>query len=157
MLQSVRSFKDEPTLKMIEASTSSERDAFETYLRSLFPDSMYIHGDNTALDAYNVPAGLTFFRDTIQVNDLIRANPVRLDAAALANGSWMHCYLYHPHIRTTSSVNIIVFPDQDYTITNEGTADITIYIRRYDNNGVHCLSKPLLIPHGQRRNTNSVQ
>lgn len=149
MLQSVRKFKDEPTIKVIDSSTDSERDAFETYLRNRFPESMYIHGDGTIVNSGNVLSGHTFLDDTIKLTELIRANPVRLDAAAVSNGSWMYCYLYHPHIQTSTSVNVIIFPKQEYIVSNMGTANITVYIRRYDSNGGHNIDKPRTVYPGQ--------
>lgn len=149
MLQSVRKFTDEPTVKVIDSSTDSERAAFETYLRNEFPESMYFHGDGSIMTSSNVLAGHTFLADTIKITDLIRANPVRLDAAAVSNGSWHFCYLYHPHIRTSTSVNVIIFPDQEYIVTNMGAANITVYVRRYDSSVGHNVDRPKTVYPGQ--------
>lgn len=152
MLKNIRGFKDEPSAKVIDATTQSDRDEFEVYLRSIMTNSMYLHGQASVVHPTQGYVGNVFMSDTIRINDYITKNPVVVDEASQKNGSWQYCFLYHPHIKTASSINIIVLPDQDYTVTNTGTTPFTVYIRRYDLQGTHRLDKPRLVNPGQSVN-----
>lgn len=146
MLSSVRGFKDEPLVKTVD-STNAE---FEAYMRTRFPHSMYAHGS----DEYVIPdttteAWETFMADTMLISRLATANPVSFDTAAQNNGGWFYSRLHFPHVKSSKTINLIVFPEQQYVVTNESSTPFNIYIRRYDAAGKHYLSMPITVNPGQ--------
>lgn len=145
-LSFVNGFKDEPTVKTIDATNAD----FEQYLRNRFPDSMYSHGSDTQLiPDTSIEAWETFMADTLIISRLVNENPVTYDTAAQTNGRWFYCRLRSPHVKTSKSINLIIFPEQQYVVSNESSAPFKVYIRRYDVAGKHYLSMPVVVSPGQ--------
>jgi hypothetical protein len=154
VLQYVRGFKDEPTVKVIDASNQAERDTFRTYMLDVIAPSMYIHGDNeepapTAAYPLRV-VGNKFLDDTETVIALMRESPVTVDAAALNNSSWHYCYLNNPSVSVEKNINLLILSGQRYSVTNTGTVPIWVYIRRYDSAGKMHIGRHTLIAAGER-------
>jgi len=145
-LLSVRGFKDEPTVKTVDPANT----AVEDYMRDSFPHSMYTHGNAEYVTPYTTTqAWETFIADTLRMSRLATANPVRFDAATQNNGGWFYCQYYFPHVKCSKTINLIIFPEQQYVVTNESSVPFKVYIRRYDIAGKHCLSMPVTVNAGQ--------
>lgn len=145
VLSSVRGFKDEPPVKTVDAASTE----FETYMKTRFPESMYTHGAaENPIPGTDTEAWEAFMADTMLISRLATANPVSFDTAAQNNGGWFYSRLYFPHVKTSKSINVIVFPEQQYVVTNEGSAPFKVYIRRYDSAGKHYLSMPVVVNPG---------
>lgn len=145
-LSNVRSFKDEPTVKTVDTTSAD----FETYMRDRFPHSMYAHGTADYTEpSSTTEAWETFMADTMRISRLCNANPVTFDTAAQNNGSWFYCRLYSPHVKTSKNINLIIFPEQQYVVSNESSSPLKVFIRRYDVAGKHYLSMPVTVSPGQ--------
>lgn len=146
-MMSIRGFRDEPEYKTLGEETNSFRSEFENYILSRLGTSMITHGypDQDLDESGGKKTGHKFFHDLILLNRMIIENPITVDPAAQANDSWNYCYLNKPHIATSKNLNIIVFTDQEYTITNTGSSAITVKRRYYNFEGKHHILNPVTV------------
>lgn len=147
-LHHVRTFKTEPTVKKIDAATDQERIDFQNYVTQALGESAYTVGTDGTRNGD--PVIWYFVSDAFKLHNLMMMNYVTLDDAAVSNGSWHYCYLMNPSIKTTKSINLIIFHGQRYTITNDGSSTITVYVRHYDQNEKHHVHTPVQIKPGMR-------
>lgn len=155
-MRSVRGFNDKPVPAAIDTSiptVANDQADFLYAVRTAIGSSIYtMHSFDEPAPSTENPTRTTgdkSLQDTLAIAHMVTRLPITVDEAAVRNKSWMYSYLTNVYIETSTSMNIIMFAGQSYTILNKSNSAITIYRRSFDSKGNPSLLRPVTISPSQ--------